>query len=246
MNNVRAIKNSIKIALVGKYTNLHDAYASVLESLRLAGYENKVNVEIKWIDAETVTTNNIAGLLKDCNGVIVPGGFGIRGIEGMIIAINYVRTHDIPFIGICLGMQLACIEYARNVLGIQDANSAEFSSTTSNPVIDLIDGTFQLGNYECHIKEKTIASKIYKTNVMQQRHRHRYALFHENYIKQLENNGLKISIIRYYNNKVLAEFVECDKLKCFIGCQYHPEFHSKPKDVDPFFLHFIKQSIKRK
>ena len=251
MNDVRAIKNSIKIALIGKYTNLHDAYASVLESLRLAGYENNVYVEIKWIDAETVTTSNIGTILKDCNGVVVPGGFGIRGIEGMIIAINYVRTHDIPFIGICLGMQLTCIEFARNVLGIQDANSTEFSSTTSNPVIDLIDGTFQLGNYECHIKEKTLASKIYKTNLIQQRHRHRYALFQPNYIEQLEKNGLKISGVRYYNNKIITEFVECDKLKCFIGCQYHPELHSKPKNVkpknvDPFFLYFIKQSTKTK
>ena len=246
MNDVRAIKNSIKIALIGKYTNLHDAYASVLESLRLAGHENNVNVEIKWIDAETVTTSNIGTLLKDCNGVVVPGGFGIRGIEGMIIAINYVRTHDIPFIGICLGMQLTCIEFARNVLGIQDANSTEFSSTTSNPVIDLIDGTFQLGNYECHIKEKTLASKIYKTNLIQQRHRHRYALFQPNYIEQLEKNGLKISGVRYYNNKIITEFVECDKLKCFIGCQYHPELSSKPKNVDPFFLYFIKQSTKTK
>ena len=245
MNDVRAIKNSVRIALIGKYTNLHDAYASVLEALRFAGYENDVNVEIKWIDAETVTTKNIAELLKDCNGVIVPGGFGVRGIEGMIIAINYVRTHDIPFIGICLGMQLTCIEFARNVLNIQDANSTEFSSTTSNPIIDLIDGSFQLGNYECHIEDKTLASKIYKTDVIQERHRHRYAI-NNNYIEQLEKNGLKVSIVRNYNNRIIGEFVEYDKLKCFIGCQYHPEFSSKPKDVDPFFLYFIKQSIKAK
>ena len=225
---------------MGKYTELHDAYFSVVESLKFAGYENDVKIKILWIK---VNDKNFKNLIKKCNGIIVPGGFGDRGIEFMIDAIKFIRENDIPIFGICLGMQLMLIEFARNVLKIKGAHSAEFFPKTKNPIIDLIDGKLILGNKKCLVKNETIAKNIYKKKIIFQRHRHRYGLFEEKIMKKFTRSDIDISIISKYDNKTICEFIEDKNKKCYIGCQFHPEFHSKPQNVDPAFLFFVKQSI---
>ena len=244
INDIKKIENKTKIALVGKYTDLHDAYCSLIEAIKLAGYVIHTNVEIKWIEAEQITKENISELVKDCGGILVPGGFGERGIDQMLIAIKYARENDIPFLGICLGMQLTCIEAARNLLGWENANSTEFNLDTKKRVIDLIDGSFRLGNQTCTIKPKSIAHKLYNSQTIEQRHRHRYALFHNDIIESLETVGIKSTMFGSYHEKQVVEFVENDKLRCFIACQYHPEFHCKPNNVDPIFTYFIEKSAK--
>lgn len=244
INDIKKIENKTKIALVGKYTDLHDAYCSLIEAIKLAGYVIHTNVEIKWIEAEQITKENISELVKDCGGILVPGGFGERGIDQMLIAIKYARESDIPFLGICLGMQLTCIEAARNLLGWENANSTEFNLDTKKRVIDLIDGSFRLGNQTCTIKPKSIAHKLYNSQTIEQRHRHRYALFHNDIIESLETVGIKSTMFGSYHEKQVVEFVENDKLRCFIACQYHPEFHCKPNNVDPIFTYFIEKSAK--
>lgn len=251
VNCVDNLKDEIEIALVGKYVELHDAYLSVAESLRHAGYKYNVKVNINWIDSESLEKNdvNLGDVFKNSKGIIVPGGFGSRGIEGKINAIKYARENNVPFLGICLGMQLAVIEFARNVCNIKDASSTEFDQLCKEPIIDLMTdqksivnmgGTLRLGNYECNIKKNTLAFDDYKTSHILERHRHRYE-FNNSYREILEKNGLVFSGINKVSN--LVEIIEYPKHKHFIACQFHPEFKSRPTKPHPLFASFIKMSI---
>lgn len=246
------LKNEIEIALVGKYVELHDAYISVAESLHHAGYKYNTKVNINWVDSEDLEKDNInlKEVFKNSKGILVPGGFGTRGTNGKIKAINYARTNKIPFLGICLGMQLAVIEFAQNVLKLEDATSTEFDSMCKNPVIDLMadqkavsnmGGTLRLGNYECTLVPNTLASKIYKTDKILERHRHRYE-FNNKYKEQLEEKGMIFSGINEANN--LVEIIELKDHPHFIASQFHPEFKSRPTRPHPLFDSFIKASIK--
>ncbi len=248
------LKEKVEIALVGKYVELHDAYLSVAESLRHAGYKHNVKIDINWIDSENLEDSevNLKEVFKNTNGIIVPGGFGTRGTEGKIAAIKYARENNIPFLGICLGMQLAVIEFARSVCGIKDASSTEFDPTCKNPVIDLmadqksvvnLGGTLRLGNYECKIDKKTLTYKAYKEENILERHRHRYE-FNNNYKDILEKNGMVFSGINEKAN--LVEIIELPKHKHFIACQFHPEFKSRPTKAHPLFSSFIKASKENK
>lgn len=237
------------IAIVGKYVKLHDAYLSVAEALQHGGYENSAKVNIKWVDSELVTDYTVKDLLSDCNGILVPGGFGSRGVEGKITAIKYARENNIPFLGICLGMQTAVMEFARNILGLEDAHSSEFKKDTLNPVIDLMadqqgnlpkGGTMRLGAYPCKIKQGTIMSKAYETEEVQERHRHRYE-FNNSYRNIFEENGAVFSGTS--PNGLLVEAFEIPDHKFFIGVQYHPEFKSRPNHAHPLFRDFIKASL---
>jgi len=246
------LKNEIEIALVGKYVELHDAYISVAESLHHAGYKYNTKVNINWVDSEDLEKENVnlKEIFKNSKGILVPGGFGTRGTNGKIKAINYARTNKIPFLGICLGMQLAVIEFAQNVLKLEDATSTEFDSMCKNPVIDLMadqkavsnmGGTLRLGNYECTLVPNTLASKIYKTDKILERHRHRYE-FNNKYKEQLEEKGMIFSGINEANN--LVEIIELKDHPHFIASQFHPEFKSRPTRPHPLFDSFIKASIK--
>lgn len=252
VNTVNNLDKMVTIGLVGKYVELHDAYLSVAESLRHAGYKYKTKVEIKWIDSEKLESiDNIKEVFKDVNGIIVPGGFGKRGIEGKIKAIKYAREGNVPFLGICLGMQLAVIEFARNVCKIKDATSTEFDENAKNPIIDLMEeqkkitdmgGTLRLGNYECKLLPNTLAYKDYGTDVILERHRHRYE-FNNAYKETLEKNGLVFSGVNVMRN--LMEIIELPKHKHFIACQFHPEFKSRPNRCHPLFDSLIKASISK-
>ena len=246
------LKNEIEIALVGKYVELHDAYISVAEALKHAGYKYNTKVNINWIDSEDLEKENVnlKEVFKNSKGILVPGGFGTRGTNGKIKAINYARTNKIPFLGICLGMQLAVIEFAQNVLKLEDATSTEFDPTCKNPVIDLMadqksvsnmGGTLRLGNYECTLVPNTLASKIYKQEKIQERHRHRYE-FNNKYKEQLEAKGMIFSGINETNN--LVEIIELKEHPHFIASQFHPEFKSRPTRPHPLFDSFINASIK--
>ncbi len=247
------LNKEVEIGLVGKYVELHDAYLSVAESLVHAGYKYNTKVKIVWIDSEKLESEkDLKKVFKNIKGIIVPGGFGERGIEGMIKAIEYARENNVPFLGICLGMQLAVIEFARNVCGITKADSTEFNSVCVDPIIDLMadqkniinmGGTLRLGNYECRIKKGTLAYDDYKQDKILERHRHRYE-FNNKYKKILEENGLVFSGINEKSN--LVEIIELPKLKHFIGCQFHPEFKSRPTRCHPLFDSFIKASTREK
>ncbi len=254
INVMENLKGEVEIALVGKYTELHDAYLSVAESLHHAGYFYNTKVNINWIDSETLEQDKVDmnKIFKNTKGIIVPGGFGSRGIEGMIKAINYARTNDIPYLGLCLGMQLAVIEFARNVCGLEDATSTEFDSMTHNPIIDLMadqkgilnmGGTLRLGNYECTLKKDTLAHKDYNMDKILERHRHRYE-FNNKYRDLIESKGMIVSGINDKAN--LVEIVEIPALKHFIACQFHPEFKSRPNRPHPLFKSFIKAAIEKK
>ena len=245
------LDNEIEIALVGKYVELHDAYLSVAESLIHAGYKYKTKININWIDSESLEKDNVnlKEIFKNSKGILVPGGFGNRGIEGKIKAIKYSRENNIPFLGICLGMQLAVIEFARNVCGIQKASSTEFNEVCPEPIIDLMadqksitnmGGTLRLGNYECTLVHDTLAYKDYKQDKILERHRHRYE-FNNKYKEILEEKGLVFSGINEASN--LVEIIEYPKHKHFIACQFHPEFKSRPTRPHPLFDSFIKASL---
>ena len=249
VNRVDNLKDEIEIALVGKYVELHDAYISVVESLKHAGYKYNTKIKINWIDSEKIDDLEIK--LKDSSGIIVPGGFGSRGVEGKIKAIKYARENNIPFLGICLGMQLACIEFARNVCKIENANSTEFDEMTGEPIIDLMSdqkqiinmgGTLRLGNYDCKIKKDSLAYKLYNQEFIKERHRHRYE-FNNTYRKILEKNGLIFSGINEKSN--LVEIIEYKNHPFFVACQFHPEFKSRPTRPHPLFDGFIKSSIEK-
>ncbi len=265
---VRKIKNptdTIEIAITGKYVDLTESYKSLHEALVHGGLANDVKVELRYVSAEDLENKNkdIEKLLKGCHGILVPGGFGRRGVEGKIKAINYARENKIPFFGICLGMQLAVVEYARNVLGLKKAHSTEFDSKSPDPVIYLIKewfdyrnnkmqvrdetsdkgGTLRLGAYPCVLIDDTFAKNSYKTSEISERHRHRYE-FNNEYRDQLEENGLVISGASPDNN--LVEIVEIAEHPWFLGCQFHPEFKSKPMAPHPLFAAFISAAIKHK
>lgn len=252
INTVDNLKNEIEIALVGKYVELHDAYLSVAESLRHAGYKYKTKININWVDSEKIEDSNtdLKKIFKNSRGILVPGGFGNRGIEGKIKAIKYARENNVPFLGICLGMQLAVIEFARNVCNIKEASSTEFNELCPEPIIDLMadqkaitnmGGTLRLGNYECLIKPNTLAYKDYKQSRILERHRHRYE-FNNKYKEVLEKNGMVFSGINEASD--LVEIIEYPKHKHFIACQFHPEFKSRPTRPHPLFDSFIEASIK--
>jgi CTP synthase len=253
VNKVDNLKEEVEIALVGKYVELHDAYLSVNESLKHAGYANNVRVKVNWINSEDLEKmDSLDEVFKTTSGILVPGGFGSRGIEGKIKAINYARTHNIPFLGICLGMQLAVIEFARNVCGLPNASSTEFNEVCKDPIIDLMaeqkgiinkGGTLRLGNYDCKIKEGTLAFEDYKILEIKERHRHRYE-FNNKYKELLASKGMVFSGI---NEKAdLVEIIELKNHPHFIACQFHPEFKSRPTRPHPLFNSFIRESIKHK
>ncbi len=244
------LKEEVSIALVGKYVELHDAYLSVMEALKHAGYKYNKKVIIKWIDAEELeNTKNLNETFKDVSGILVPGGFGSRGINGKIIACKYARENNIPYLGICLGMQIAVIEFARNVCGIKEASSTEFDEMCPEPIIDLMaeqksiinmGGTLRLGNYNCKLTKGTLAYKCYNNKEIVERHRHRYE-FNNKYKDILEENGLTFSGINEESN--LVEIVEYKNHPFFIACQFHPEFKSRPTHPHPLFDSFVKASI---
>lgn len=249
---VKSAKNSVNIALVGKYVQLHDAYLSVAEALRHAGYSFSANVNIKWIDSETISKENISDVFAGIDGIILPGGFGSRGIDGMILSVKYARENNIPFFGICLGMQICVIEYARNVAGICDAHSGEFDEQCKNKVIDFMPGqsdeidkggTLRLGAYPCEIQHNTTMERCYNAEDISERHRHRYE-FNNDYRDILTEKGLTISGLS--PDKRLVETVELSDRDFYVGVQYHPEFKSRPNKPHPLFLGFIKASLNNK
>jgi len=250
VDSVHARKGEIEIALVGKYVQLHDSYLSIVEALNHASFVCGKKVKIKWVDSETLTEENVADVLRDCKGVLVPGGFGDRGIEGMISACRYSRENDLPYFGICLGMQIAVIEYARNVLGYKDADSREFNEKSEHLVIDLMPdqqgvikgGTMRLGAYPCKIKDGTTLKKCYGKDLIKERHRHRYE-FNNIYKEELQNSGLTLSGTSPSGH--IVETVELSDRDFYVGVQFHPEFKSRPNDPHPLFVGFLKASLKK-
>ncbi len=237
---------TVTIALVGKYVKLHDAYLSVKEALHHGGYENDAHVKIRWIESEDITPETASEIFQGVNGIIVPGGFGDRGIDGMVEAARYAREHDIPYFGICLGMQVSVIEYARNVLGYTDANSSEFDDASKHKVIDFMPdqncemdkgGTMRLGAYPCRITPGTLLERCYGTDMIQERHRHRYE-FHNDFREEIEAHGMMIAGTSPDGR--LVEAVEIPQNRFFIGVQYHPEFKSRPNKAHPLFREFIR------
>jgi len=242
----------VKVAIVGKYVELPDAYKSVVESLKHGGVANKVGVEIKWIDSESIEKEaNLEPIFRDVHGIVVPGGFGIRGVEGKISAIRYARENKIPYLGLCLGMQCAVIEFARNVCNLKDANSTEFNQKTKFPVIDLMEeqkkimdmgGTMRLGQYPCKIAKGTLLYKAYKEDLIKERHRHRYE-FNNIYKFQFQKAGMIFSGI--YPERDLVEVVELKDHPWFLATQFHPEFKSRPNRAHPLFRDFIFAAVSR-
>ncbi len=246
LDRINTREKTIKIALCGKYVQLHDAYLSVAEALRHAGYENKAFIDIHWVDTELITEYTVDEYLGDVDGILVPGGFGNRGVEGKIIAAKFAREHDIPYLGICLGMQTAVIEFARNVIGYSDADSGEFAPESKHKVIDLMPdqkgivdmgGTMRLGAYPCKVKKNTIMERAYGKNVISERHRHRYE-FNNEFRSKFEENGMIFTGTS--PNGMLVEAVEIPAHRFYIGVQYHPEFKSRPNHAHPVFREFVK------
>lgn len=245
VHRAKNVKDTVEIALVGKYVSLHDAYLSVVEALTHGGIENDVKVNIRWVDSETVTEDNTAQILAGVQGILVPGGFGDRGVEGKINAIRYARENHIPFLGICLGMQLAVVEFARHVCGMTDAHSSELNPNTTHPVIDLmpdqvgvtdLGGTMRLGSYPCRLVEGTKAADIYGTLDIQERHRHRYE-FNNAFREELTKAGLVLSGLSPDGR--LVEMVELPDHPWFVAGQFHPELKSRPNRAHPLFRGFV-------
>ncbi|MBP5276214.1 MAG: CTP synthase, partial [Lachnospiraceae bacterium] len=249
---IRSRNESVTIGLVGKYVELHDAYLSVAEALRHAGYTNNVHIDITWIDSEQIREGEEDKILGGLDAIIVPGGFGQRGIEGMILAAKYAREHNMPYFGICLGMQIAVIEYARNVAGIKDADSGEFDECCKNKVIDFMPGqsddidkggTLRLGAYPCKIVPGTVLEKLYGEAEISERHRHRYE-FNNDYREVLKNAGLTLSGTSPDDS--LIETVELTERDFYVGVQFHPEFKSRPNRPHPLFKGFVAAAKKYK
>ena len=246
---IKTRSHTVRIGLVGKYVQLHDAYLSVAEALRHAGFALGTKVDIDWIDSETITEDSCEGILGRLDGILVPGGFGHRGIEGMILAAQYAREHHLPYFGICLGMQIAVIEYARHVLKLKDANSGEFAPNCSNKIIDFMPGqsdeidkggTLRLGSYPCLIKPYTTMARCYGELRIDERHRHRYE-FNNDYRQQLTKAGLTLSGLSPDGR--LVETVELSDRPFYVGVQYHPEFKSRPNKAHPLFHGFIEAAL---
>jgi CTP synthase len=251
VNRVKNLSGRVRIALVGKYVELRDAYMSVAESLKHAGIANDCEVDIDWINAVDINEENFSEILGAADGILVPGGFGDRGIEGKILAAKYARENNIPYFGICLGMQIAVIEFARNVVGLDGANSSEINPNTKYPVIDLMPdqrdidekgGTMRLGIYPCKLKENTNACEAYKDEVIYERHRHRYE-FNNEFRSQITSKGMVLSGTSPDDR--LVEIVEIQNHKWFVGVQFHPEFKSRPNRSHPLFRGFIKASLNK-
>ena len=246
------LKDEVRIALVGKYVELHDAYISVVESLKHAGYKHNSKVKIDWIQSEDITEENVHEYLKEADGILVPGGFGDRGVEGKITAIKYARENKVPFFGICLGMQLAAVEFARNVCGLTGAHSSELAPNTPYPIINLLPdqenvvemgGTLRLGSYPCILVEGSQAHKEYGEINITERHRHRYE-FNNFYRERLTDKGLVLSGVSPDGR--LVEIVELPEHPWFVAGQFHPEFKSRPEKAHPLFAGFIKASLENK
>lgn len=249
---IKNLKKEVNIALVGKYVKLHDAYLSVYESLKYAGYVYNTKVNVTWVDSEELESiDDLNEVFKDVKGIIVPGGFGSRGVEGKIKAIKYARENNIPFLGLCLGMQLSLIEIARDLLGYQGANSTEFDSETNYKIIDYLPnqykgirlgGTMRLGEYDCEVLENTKAFELYNEHLIQERHRHRYE-FNNIYKEDFERVGVTFSGVNPQTK--LCEIIELKDHPFFIACQFHPEFKSRPLNAHPLFKGFIEASINK-
>jgi len=252
VDRIKHPKAQVKIALVGKYIELKESYKSLCEALTHGGLANHAGVQVVWVDAEELQKGPVERLLKEAQGVLVPGGFGSRGIEGKIAAIRYAREAGVPFLGICLGMQCAVVEFSRHVAGLSDANSSEFDPKTPYPVIDLIPaqkavddkgGTMRLGAYPCEIRPGTLAHRAYQASTVSERHRHRYELNNQ-YRDVLNQAGLVISGL--YPKEQLAEIVELPNHPWFLATQFHPEFHSRPRTPHPLFREFIRAALAHK
>lgn len=250
VDNITHLEDTVRIAVVGKYVELPDAYLSVVESLKHAGYQTKHKIDIDWVNSEEVTTENVASRLKDADGILVPGGFGHRGLEGKIAAIQFARENKVPFLGICLGMQLASIEFARNVAGLKNAHSTETHPGAEHPIISLmadqdeqgdLGGTQRLGLYPCELKEGSLARSLYQKESVEERHRHRYE-FKNDYRQMLEDKGMVFSGLSPDGR--LVEVIELADHPYFIASQYHPEFLSRPNAPHPLFLGLIEASMK--
>lgn len=246
-----SINKSVTVALVGKYVELHDAYLSIVESLNHAGIYNNAEVNIDWINAEDLNEDNKADLLSAADAILVPGGFGERGVEGKILAVQYARENKVPFFGICLGMQCAVIEYSRNVLGLKGAHSSELVPDTKYPVIDIMPeqkdiedkgGTMRLGAYPCKVAKNSFAYAAYGEDIIYERHRHRYE-YNNEFRKDLIEKGLKITGIS--PDEKLVEMVEIENHPWFVGVQFHPEFKSRPNRPHPLFRDFIKAALEK-
>ena len=249
VDRIKTAHKTVRIALVGKYVALHDAYLSVAESLFHAGTANDAIVSIEWVDSEELTEDNVAKVLGGCQGILVPGGFGGRGIEGMILAAQYARENDVPYLGICLGMQIAVIEFARHVLGWQDASSSEFSADTKHPVIDLMPeqqgvtakgGTMRLGKYPCVLAAGSKAYELYGEGLIFERHRHRYEV-NNDFREEISSRGL-IPVGLSPDGR-LVELVENPACRWFVAAQFHPEFKSRPNKPQPLFRGFVKAAL---
>ena len=249
LDRIKNRNKKVTIGLVGKYVQLHDAYLSVAEALRHAGYVYGARVQIKWIDSETVNNENAAETLAGCDGILVPGGFGNRGIEGMIATARYARTNNVPYLGICLGMQIAVIEFARSVLGLSDANSGEFDENSNHKVIDFMPdqsnemnkgGTMRLGAYPCKIAAGTKMAECYKAEEIKERHRHRYE-FNNDYRDDMTAKGLVISGTSPDNH--IVETVEIPENDFYVGVQFHPEFKSRPNKAHPLFMGLVRAGL---
>ncbi|MGM8214982.1 CTP synthase [Bacillaceae bacterium W0354] len=247
---VRNLKTKVTIGLVGKYVSLQDAYISVVESLKHAGFAHSSDIEVKWVSSEELNEENVADILGDVDGILVPGGFGDRAIEGKIAAIRYARENKIPFLGICLGMQLATVEFARNVLGLAGAHSAEINPETPYPIIDLLPeqkdvedlgGTLRLGAYDCRLEKGTKAYEAYGTDIISERHRHRYE-FNNDYREQMEAEGFVFS--GKSPDGRLIEIIELKDHPWFVASQFHPEFKSRPNRPQPLFKNFVEHALK--
>lgn len=246
----KSAKKNVSVAIVGKYVKLHDSYISISQALADAGFNKGAVVDIKFVDSEELTEDKAPETFKGIDGILIPGGFGERGIEGMIIACNYARTNDIPYFGICLGMQIAAIEFARNELKIENANSQEFNPDAENLVIHLMESqkkveklgaTQRLGDYSCRLNKDSKAFKLYKKDEIVERHRHRYE-FNNDYREKFEEKGMLIA--GKNEEKDLVEIIEYSKNKFHLGCQFHPEFKSRPNNPHPIFLGFIESLLK--
>lgn len=252
VENIKGASKDVTIGIVGKYVQLHDAYLSVAEALRHAGYAKGANVHIEWIDSEEITKDNVAEVLKNVQGVVVPGGFGNRGIEGKIATAEYCRTRNLPYLGICLGMQIAVIEFARHVCGLEGANSGEFDETAKDKVIDFMPdqyknirkgGTLRLGAYPCVIAPDTQMARWYGAEQISERHRHRYE-FNNDYRDVLRDGGLVLS--GRSPDDLIVETVEVPENDFYVGVQYHPEFKSRPNHAHPLFLGLVTTALEQK
>ncbi|WP_134702476.1 CTP synthase [Ammoniphilus sp. YIM 78166] len=252
VHKIKNLKETTRIAIVGKYVSLHDAYLSVAEALYHAGYDNGTDIDIKWVDAEEVTDENVRDMLGDVDGILVPGGFGDRGVEGKIVASRYARENKVPFLGICLGMQIACIEFARHVLGYQGANSSEINPQTKYPVIDLLPeqkdienlgGTMRLGLSPCKVEEDSLVYHAYESTLIYERHRHRYE-FNNEYREEMKKAGFKFSGTSPDGR--LVECIEVVDHPWYVATQFHPEFTSRPNRPQPLFRKFVQASMQLK